>query len=220
MEFFLDSGSKEEYERWRAVLAGATTNPAIVLKDGCNIREFCECVSPKPVSVEAAGDFEKEALEYSSIPNAVIKVPLLRPDGGHNLSVIEKLESHEIQVNCTALFSMSQFILGARAGASYLSLFIGRVDDEGGDWCTMLNDCIQWLVREGIESKVIVGSVRTVGQVLACANLDFPPDYVTVPPAILEKMVMHRFSLETVKQFEAAADTIKAASGSGVVSNA
>lgn len=212
MEFFLDSGSKAEYEKWKSVVVGVTTNPSIVLKDGCDIKSFCKLVAPKVVSVEASGDFEAEALKYAaSISNAVIKVPLLRPDGGHNLAIIEKLESQDIKVNCTALFSMAQVMLGARSGASYLSIFAGRIDDEGGEWLTIVNDCVQWLLKEKIMSEIIVGSIRTVGQVLNCANLEFPPGYVTVPPAILEKMVTHSYSLETVRQFESAAETVKAA---------
>ena len=213
MNFLLDSGSKSEYQKWRSVVSGVTTNPSIVLRDGCTniegLKELCELVHPDKVSIEISFtdiDAEKMARQYSDmIPNVVIKVPLLHPLGGNNLDIISSLEADNIPVNCTALFNLSQVIMGAKSGASYLSVFAGRIDDEGGEWIDVVNDCSRWVLNEGLSCKLIVGSLRTVGQVLDCANMEFSPDYVTVPPSILEKMCSHHYSLETVRQFEEAA---------------
>lgn len=213
LKIFLDSSSVEEADRWRSVIDGATTNPSILRKDGGDLLDFCQELDPLPVSVEACGNILADAKAYSSLwHNVVIKVPLLRPDGRHNLEVIRTLTDEGIPVNCTALFSLPQVMLAAKAGARYVSLFAGRIEDEGNDWEQVLHDCMEFLVlrggsscrgRDEEDTELIVGSIRGVGQVLSCLAMEFPPDILTIPPAVLEKMVMHRYSLETVKQFEA-----------------
>ena len=202
MKIFLDSSKIEDAEKWMLVIEGATTNPSILLKDGSNIYEFATVMEPKPVSIEACGDFITEARDYfKNIPNAVIKIPLLKPDGGDTLEIISELTAEGIEVNCTALMSLSQVILATKAGARYVSLFAGRVEDEGGDSPSMIRDCMYFLDQEdNCKAELIVGSIRTVGNVLDAVRSS--ADIVTVPPAILEKMLMHRFSLETVQQFE------------------
>jgi len=201
MRIFLDSSKISEAEKWMPILDGATTNPSILLKEGGNIYEFCKYMYPKPVSVEACGSVELEAIKYSEqIPNAVIKITLLNMDGSNNLALISKLARQSIKINCTALFSLSQVILAAKAGARYVSLFAGRIDDEGGDYYGMVRDSVSYLDSSGLDVELIVGSVRTVGMVLDSASAN--AHVVTIPPEVLNKMVMHRFSLDTVKQFE------------------
>ncbi len=206
MRIFLDSGSVTEARKWKPVIDGATTNPTILKKDGGDIFEFCKELEPLPVSIEACGDFYTDARRYSGeIPNAVIKVPLLNPSGGDNLEVVKALSGEEIKVNCTALFSLPQVFLALRAGARYVSLFIGRIEDEGGNWQEVLADCMGCVAEHGVgwgEPELIVGSVRGVGHVMSCLRSRTPPDIITLPPAVLEKMTMHCFSLETVRQFE------------------
>ncbi|MBA7637237.1 Transaldolase [subsurface metagenome] len=203
MKIFLDSSKIEEAKRWMPAIEGATTNPSILLKEGTtSIYEFCKMLEPKPVSIEACGDFATEARIYhSQIPNAVIKVPLLNTEGGNNLILIKQLSEEGIKINCTALMSLSQVILAAKAGARYVSLFAGRVDDEGGDYHRMISDCVDFLDNEDTETELIVGSIRTVGNVLDAVRAG--AHIVTIPPNILGRMLMHRFSLETVRQFEA-----------------
>jgi transaldolase len=201
MKIFLDSSKVDEAKKWMPVIDGATTNPSILLKDGTtDIYEFCRLLHPKSVSIEACGDFETDARKYREIPNAVIKVPLLDPTGGDNLEVIKALSGEGIPINCTALMSLSQVILATKCGARYVSLFAGRVDDEGGDYFSMIADCVDFLNGEDTKTELIVGSIRTVGNVLDAVRAG--AHIVTIPPAILEKMLLHRFSLETVKQFE------------------
>lgn len=201
MKIFLDSSKIEEAKKWSPIIDGATTNPSILLKDGGDIHEFCRYMDPKPVSIEACGDFQYDARKYSQeIPNAVIKVPLLNTEGGDNLWIIKTLSEEGIQVNCTALMSMSQVILATKAGARYASLFLGRIDDEGGYYQQAISDSVRWLRGWEYETELIVGSVRSVGQVLDAVNAG--AHIITIPPLILGKMVLHRFSLETVRQFE------------------
>ena len=208
MQIFLDSSSMKEAEKWSPVVSGATTNPTILLKDGGDIYEFAKFFDPKPVSVEACGDFESDARRFhDGIPNAVIKIPLLRPDESDNLSLISRLSREDIRINCTALFSLSQVILAAKAGAKYVSLFVGRIDDEGGDYKQMVADCVNYLDEGDTDTQLIVGSIRSVGQALD--SVKARAHVLTLPPAVLEKMLMHKFSLETVRMFERDNETLK-----------
>jgi len=202
VKIFLDSSKIDKARRWIPVIDGATTNPSILLKEGTtDIYEFCRVMFPKPVSVEACGDFLTDARKYyGEIPNAIIKVPLLKPDGGNNMDIIRKLSDEGIPINCTALMSLSQVILATKCGARYVSLFAGRVDDEGGDFLSMIADCVDFLNDEDTDTELIVGSIRTVGNVLDAVRAG--AHIVTILPAILEKMLFHSRSLSTVKEFE------------------
>jgi len=208
MKIFLDSSKINEAKRWYPVIDGATTNPSILLKDGSDIYEFAKEMGNKPVSIEACGDFQHDARKYfRAIPNAVIKVPLLSTTGGDNLWILKTLVEEGIKINCTALFSLSQVILATKTGVRYVSLFAGRVDDEGGNPFEMIKDCVNFLYSEPVDTELIVGSIRTVGNVLDAVKAG--AHIITIPPNILEKMVMHRFSLDTVKQFEADSERLK-----------
>lgn len=208
MKIFLDSSKTEEAKRWTPVIEGATTNPSILLRDGSDIYEFATVMDPKPVSIEACGDFVTDARHYSrNVPNAVIKIPLLKPDGKDNLDIIFGLSQEGLKINCTTLMSLSQVVLATKAGARYVSLFAGRVEDEGGDSMGMIADCVGFLDGEYCETELIVGSIRTIGNVLDAVKVG--AHIITVPPAILEKMLMHRYSLDTVRQFEDAHNKLK-----------
>jgi len=102
---------------------------------------------------------------------------------------------------------MAQVILAAKAGARYVSLFAGRVEDEGGDSSQMIADCVDFLNNEELATELIVGSIRTVGNVLDAVRAG--AHIITIPPPILEKMLLHRYSLETVQQFEKAHGQLK-----------
>lgn len=201
MKLYLDSSKPEEVKRWLPVIDGVTTNPSILLKEGGNVEEVAKVLGNRPISIEACGDFITDAKKYSaSIPTAVIKIPLLKPGKGDNINLISDLTRAGIRVNCTALFSLPQVILASKAGAQFVSLFIGRIEDEGNDIYTTIRSCVKYLRFNGRQSELIIGSIRTVGQVVMVTSLDV--DIVTVPPAILEKMLEHKFSRATVEQFE------------------
>ena len=213
MELFLDSSKIEEVRKWKSVISGVTTNPSIILKDGGNckayLRELCLSVPNMPVSIEATGDIVSDARFYTNAyGNAVIKVPLLRPDQGDNLNLISGLVKDGIKVNCTALFSLSQVILASKVGSTYVSLFAGRIDDEGGDSFEVIKDCIDYLgwvnrlcdIRKDLKTQLIVGSIRSVKDVQNACKAG--AHIITVPPVVLEKMLEHKYSRETVKQFE------------------
>ncbi|MCH7835943.1 MAG: hypothetical protein IH864_03665 [Chloroflexi bacterium] len=145
MEIFLDTANLDEIERWLdcGVLDGVTTNPSIMLKDGgYDLQrrglEIARLVEPRPVSVEVTtNDFDemiRQAYTYAEwAPNIVVKIPVINEFGRPCLGVVRRLEREGIRINMTACLSYGQALLGAKAGATYVSIFGGRVADEGGD---------------------------------------------------------------------------------------
>ncbi len=205
MKIFLDSADISQVKRWLPVISGVTTNPSILEKDKGDLIEIAKLISPMPLSVEACEDFSEDAHYWSGmIHNAVIKIPLLGVDGSNNIPLIQKLSGLGVLVNCTALFSLSQIILAEKAGAKYVSLFAGRVDDEGGNFYSMIEDSMKYLKSTSREhrAELIVGSIRTVGNVLEATRAG--ADIITIPPPILAKMANHEYSLKTVREFESA----------------
>lgn len=218
MRIFLDSSKLSELEKWSPVIDGVTTNPSILLKDGgADLGRLAKALGDKPVSIEATLPFDAEARQYAKMaPNIVIKIPLLSPESGKdNMKLIKQLSDEGIKINCTALFSLSQVILAAKCGARYVSLFAGRIEDEGGCSSTVIENCMKFLLCEGWRGdkknayypELIVGSIRTVGNVMDAVNAG--AHILTITPAVLEKMLEHEFSRKTVQQFEVDAKKLK-----------
>jgi transaldolase len=137
--------------------------------------------------------------------NVVVKIPVITANGRSCLDVVHTLTREDIAVNCTALLSFNQAILAAKAGATYVSLFAGRIADEGGDADAVVANVREWLDKWTYHSRIIVGSIRSAIDVqnaaLAGAHV------VTVPPQFLAKMVDHRYTRETVRQFNQDAES-------------
>ena len=218
MKLFLDSSRISEIKKWDSVISGVTTNPSILLKEGGDINSLLSIMRDRPVSVEASGNFLDDARYFAKLaPNVVVKVPLLNPAGGDNLSLIRQLAGEGIPVNCTALFSLPQVMLATEVGSRYVSVFGGRVDDEGGDDYYLMRDCMRYLGQRLSQVydtpfprgdvELIVGSVRSIGQVVRSSKASC--DIITRPPSILEKMVEHSFSRKTSEQFERDAQSLK-----------
>ena len=206
-KIFLDSSDSDLMRHWRSVISGVTTNPSILKKEGGDLEEICRYMANKHVSVESGGDLFQQAEALwtwlSPINSAlVVKIPFLDPKGHHNLNVVSDLSAKGIPINCTAMLSLSQVILASKAGAKYVSLFAGRIDDEGGDYKEVVKDCVAYLDNDFFDKgcELIVGSVRTVGNVLDCIRAG--AHIVTVTSPILEKMVTHQYSIATSRQFE------------------
>jgi len=201
MKLFLDSSKVEEVRKWLPVISGVTTNPAILKREGGDVEDLANVIAPLPISIEACGDFLTDAQHYAElIPNVVVKVPLITTSGGSNIDTIYELTNKGIEVNCTALMSFSQVILATQLGVKYVSVFAGRIDDEGGDYKKVISDCVDFL--EDGTTELIVGSVRTIGNVLD--SFRARAHIVTITPPILEKMIKHENSLRTVIEFEEA----------------
>lgn len=211
MEIFVDSASITEIQKWlkMGVVDGVTTNPSIMLKDGiydieAGAKDIAALVNPRPVSVEVTtndlDEMIKQARKFASwAPNIVVKIPQETQDGIPCYGVIKQLESEGIRVNATIAMSLGQVMLAAKAGATYISIFAGRVSDEGGNAPEVINNAVNWLERWNYSSRIIVGSIREAINIqdaaLAGAHI------ITVPPEFLTRMADHKYSRATVAQF-------------------
>ncbi len=213
MEIFLDTSKIAEIEKWlrHGVIDGVTTNPSIMFKDGhrdmrTTIREIAALIAPRPVSAEVYTNDPEEMLEQarefaSWAENVVAKITVITQQGEACLRVIKTLEEENIRVNCTAVLSFNQSVLAAKAGATYISLFVGRINDEGNDGPEVVRKTRQWLDQWSYRSKIIVGSIRSVMDIQQAAMAG--AHVITIPPEFLSKMVDHKYSRETVAQFVA-----------------
>ena len=213
MQIFIDTASVSEIERWlgMGVIDGVTTNPSIMLKDGMydlerGAKEIAALVDPLPASVEVTtNDLDEMLTQAQRIaswgPNMVVKIPQITPDGTPCYGVIYRLAAEGIRVNATAALSLGQVILAAKSGASYISIFGGRIADEGGDAPEVIRMAADWLERWDFKSKIVIGSIRSVGDILNAAMAG--AHVLTIPPQFLDKMADHKFTRETVKQFTA-----------------
>jgi len=211
MEIFIDSASISEIAKWLelGVIDGVTTNPSIMFKDGvyhaeAGARQIAALVHPRPVSVEVTtNDLDEmlaQAQRFASwAPNIAVKIPQITQDGIPCYGVIKELESEGIKVNATAALSLSQVILAAKAGATYISIFAGRVADEGGNAPEVIRNSVEWLERWKYQSRIIVGSIRSVGDILSAAMAG--AHIITIPPQFLGKMADHKNTRDTVRQF-------------------
>jgi transaldolase len=211
MQIFVDSANSKEIQYWleQGFIDGATTNPSILLKDGVRDMEegakrLCKLLGDKPVSIEVISNHHDEMVEQARTfagwaPNIVIKIPIINETGESCLGVVHALTSAGIAVNATAIMSFNQAILAAKAGATYVSIFGGRVADEGNDPAVVIRNVRQWLDAWGYGAKIIVGSIRSVVDVQNAALAG--THIVTVPPQFFAKMVDHNYSRETVRQF-------------------
>ena len=211
MEIFVDSANVTSIEKWltMGVIDGVTTNPSIMFKDGvydaeAGAKEIAALIAPRPISVEVTtNDFDEmitQAQRFASwVPNIAIKIPQITQDGVPCYGVINQLESEGIRVNATVAMSLGQVILAAKAGATYISIFAGRIADEGGNAPEVIRNSVEWLERWKYKSKIIVGSIRSVGDVLSAAIAG--AHIITIPPQFLTKMVDHKYTRETVRQF-------------------
>lgn len=217
MPIFLDSGKISEIEKYMkmGIIRGVTTNPTILLKDGVTggmdgIKkrsiEIAKLIRPYPLSVEVTtNDKQKmieQAREFSKwSDNIVIKIPIHGTNGElENLEAIHELETkHNVRINVTAMMSAQQCFLAALAGATYVSLFGGRVNNMGYNACEEIKKLRKLLDDFNLKAKIIIGSTREVLNVIEW--LGAGAHIVTVLPELLKGMIIHPYSKETVKMF-------------------
>lgn len=217
MPIFLDSSKIEEIKKYHkmGIIRGVTTNPTIMLKDGVTggmkgIKkrsiEIAKLVHPLPVSIEVMTNDKKEmikqAKEFSKwADNINVKITIHGPNGElDNLEVIHELENkHNVRVNTTAMMSAQQCFLAALAGATYVSIFGGRVNNMGYNCCDEITKLRNLLEDYELESKIIVGSTREVLNIVEW--LEAGAHIVTATPKLIERMIIHPYSKETVKMF-------------------
>ena len=197
MRFFIDTADLGEIRDLAAtgLVDGVTTNPTLVAKSGRPfldvLAEICEIV-PGPVSAEVTAtltdEMLKEAGRLSQVAkNICIKVPLTW-DG---LKACRALANDGVQTNVTLCFSAAQALLAAKAGASYVSPFVGRLDDIGHDGMELIADIVQIYANypETIATEVLVASVRTPNHIIQAARMG--AHVATLPPAVLRSLASH-----------------------------
>ncbi|MFN3274349.1 MAG: fructose-6-phosphate aldolase [Paracoccus sp. (in: a-proteobacteria)] len=207
MKFFVDTADiaaiKELHEL--GMVDGVTTNPSLILKAGRDIaevtREICELV-PGPVSAEVvAADAEgmiREGKHLAQIAsNITVKVPLTW-DG---LKACRALSDEGHMVNVTLCFSAAQALLAAKAGATFISPFIGRLDDIHIDGMDLIADIREIYDNYGFETEILAASIRTVNHIVDAAKIG--ADVITAPPAVIKSMVKHVLTDKGLEQFNA-----------------
>jgi transaldolase len=206
MKFFIDTADLNEIRDLAetGLLDGVTTNPSLVAKSGRNfielVREICEIV-PGPVSAEvAATDFEtmlEEGRFLAGIAsNIAVKVPLT-PAG---LKVCHHLSAGGTMVNVTLCFSAAQALLAAKAGATFISPFVGRLDDIGTDGLSLIADIVQiYNQYPAISTEVLVASVRNPVHVVDAAKMG--AHVATLPPSVLRQLYNHPLTDKGLDQF-------------------
>jgi transaldolase len=211
MEIFVDSANIKEITKWLeyGIADGVTTNPSIMFKDGIydiekGAKEIARLIRPRPLSVEVtSNDLEEmfeQAKEFASwADNIVIKIPQINTDGVPCYGIIKRLETAGIRVNATAALSFGQVMLAAKANATYVSIFAGRITDEGGDASLIIRNSVEWLRLWKYPSKTIIGSIRSVGDVITAALAG--AHIITIPPQFIDKMADHKNTRATVEQF-------------------
>jgi transaldolase len=211
MEIFLDSANVEEIRHWleQGVIDGVTTNPSIMLKDRAfdieeRAKEIASLIYPRPLSVEVTTNHIEQMIDEarglaSWAPNIAVKVPVINEFGDPTLYAVRTLTDEGVRVNLTACLSFGQVMLGAKAGAAYISIFAGRVSDEGHDASRLIREAVGWLRDWEYPSRIIVGSIREVMNIQEAALAG--AHVITVPPQFMGKLADHRYTRETVRQF-------------------
>ena len=205
MKFFVDSADVEAISELNdfGMVDGVTTNPSLILKSGRDIvevtREICGIVSG-PVSAEVVAlkfdDMLAEGRKLAAIaPNIVVKVPLTW-DG---LKACKVLSGEGFMVNVTLCFSVNQALIAAKAGATFISPFIGRLDDINVDGLDLIGDIRTIYDNYDFKTQILAASIRTANHVKDCALLG--ADVITAPPAVIKGLASHVLTDKGLEQF-------------------
>lgn len=207
MKIFLDTANIDEIRDAAAlgVLDGVTTNPTLMSKEHGDynemLKEICE-IAQGPVSAEVVANDTEEMLrqgrEFAKISDhIVIKVPLI----AEGIKAAKVFAAEDIKTNVTLCFSANQAILAAKAGASYISPFVGRIDDVGQNGMQVVSEIIEVYENYAFPTQVLVASVRNVQHVLEAARMG--ADVATIPYKVLLQMLKHPLTDVGLKAFEA-----------------
>ena len=213
MKIFLDTANLESIRKFNdmGLLDGITTNPSLMSKEGGNPKDGMEeitkiikgDVSLEVVSTDYSGMIEegKRLREYGN--NVVVKVPVT-PNG---LKACKSLSSQGVPVNVTLVFSPNQALLAAKSGAKYVSPFIGRLDDIGQDGMHLIKEIKEIFSNYNFGTEILVASIRHPMHVVEAAKIG--ADVVTLPPAVLDKMLKHPLTDIGLKNFLADWEKLK-----------
>ncbi len=205
MKFFLDTAIVEDIKNavQLGMCDGVTTNPTLIMKSGRDHREVVQEISSiveGPISVEGTGmtadEMIKEGKEFSTWgKNIVVKVPMTE----EGLKAVRVLEKEGIKTNVTLVFSPSQALLAAKAGASYVSPFVGRLDDISHDGMFLVDEIKQIYSNYGYKTEIIVASIRHPLHVIEAAKAG--ADIATIPAKVLNLMWKHPLTDKGIQKF-------------------
>ncbi len=205
MKFFIDTANVDAIRKAdeRGMVDGVTTNPSLVAKEGRDFRTVIDEIASfvkGPISLEVISEdaegMMKEARELNGwIDNAAIKIPLT----WEGLKATKMCADEGIKTNVTLCFSANQALLAAKAGASFISPFIGRLDDIGQVGMQLIADIASIYTNYGFATEIIVASIRHPVHVLEAALLG--ADIATIPPAVIDKMVNHPLTDSGIQRF-------------------
>lgn len=213
MKFFIDTANINEIKEANSwgILDGVTTNPSLIAKEGRNFEEVVKeitdivdgPISAEVVSLESEGMLE-EARELAKIhKNIVIKIPMTK----EGMKAVNQLSKEGIKTNVTLIFSANQALLAAKAGASYVSPFIGRLDDISTDGMRLIQDVSDIFNTFAIETEIIAASIRHPMHVIDCALSG--ADIATIPFKIFNQMFNHPLTNSGIEQFLKDWETVK-----------
>ena len=208
MKFFIDTANVEEIRKANdmGVICGVTTNPSLIAKEGKDyvetLKEIASIVDGpisgevKATTIDAEGMI-KEGREIAAIhPNMVVKIPMTV----EGLKAVKVLHAEGIKTNVTLIFSAAQALLAARAGATYVSPFLGRLDDISTRGTDLIAEIAEMFAVAGIETEIIAASVRNPMHVTECALAG--ADIATVPYNVLMQMVKHPLTDQGIEKFK------------------
>jgi transaldolase len=205
MQFFLDTANLEEITKaWNmGVISGVTTNPSLVAKEGKDfftlLREVTNIVdgpiSAEVIALDTEGMLTEARILAGIHPNIVVKIPMT-PEG---LAAVKSLASEGIKTNVTLVFSAVQALLAARAGATYVSPFLGRLDDIGENGLKLLEDILDIFTVHDLDTKVIAASIRNPVHVTEAARIG--ADCATIPFNVLGQLFKHPLTDIGIEKF-------------------
>lgn len=209
MKFFLDTANLEQIKEAQAlgVLDGVTTNPSLMAKEGIkganNVKEhylkICEIVDGDVSAEVIATDYEgmiKEGEELATLhPQIVVKIPVIK----EGIKAIKYFSKKGIKTNCTLIFSAGQALLAAKAGATYVSPFVGRLDDISSDGIDLIYKIVEMYNSYGIATQVLAASIRHTMHIMQCAEAG--ADVVTCPLNAITGLLKHPLTDSGLKTF-------------------
>ncbi|HBE84902.1 MAG TPA: fructose-6-phosphate aldolase [Lachnoclostridium sp.] len=208
MRFFIDTANVEEIKlaNEMGIICGVTTNPSLIAKEGRDFKQVIgeiASIVDGPISGEVkatttdAEGMIKEGREIAAIhPNMVVKIPMTV----EGLKAVKVLNAEKIPTNVTLVFSAAQALLAARAGAAYVSPFLGRLDDISMPGINLIEDIMEIFQIHGIETEIIAASVRNPIHVIDCARAG--ADIATVPYKVLVQMTQHPLTDQGIEKFK------------------
>lgn len=205
MKIFIDTANVEDIKKANdlGVICGVTTNPSLIAKEGRDFKEVVTEITSivdGPISAEVisleSDKMVEEALELVKIhPNIVIKIPMC----AEGLKATKQLTAKGIKTNVTLIFSAPQALLAARAGATYVSPFLGRLDDIGQDGTVLIQDIVDIFEKHHLETEIISASVRHPMHVLAVAKAG--SHIATIPYGTIAQMISHPLTTSGIEKF-------------------